>query len=168
MFEDGPVGGQAYAYHYACGIWLDNLIYKSFFISFDISQFTNDDNINMLISDAINWFGVSVDIDEPEIEVSNNVFSLSQNYPNPFSAKEGNSQTTISYNIPGNGNVTIEVYNIRGQKIKTLVSEYKTAGTYQVSWNGKNNNGKLVNNGIYLYKIKSEEFTATKKMAFIK
>ena len=55
-FEDGPFNGQAYSYENGCAIWLDNLIYKSFFISFDISQFTNDNNINTMIQEALDWF----------------------------------------------------------------------------------------------------------------
>ncbi len=61
LFEDGPgplVPGQAYCYHGVCALWLDNLIYKSFFTSFDISQFTEDEDINMIIGDAIEWFGI--------------------------------------------------------------------------------------------------------------
>ncbi|MCK4664484.1 MAG: choice-of-anchor J domain-containing protein [Bacteroidales bacterium] len=60
LFEDGPHDGNAYSKGNGCGIWLDNLIYKSFFISFDISQFTNDDDIDMLITDALNWFGIVI------------------------------------------------------------------------------------------------------------
>ncbi|MCD4744753.1 MAG: choice-of-anchor J domain-containing protein [Bacteroidales bacterium] len=61
IFEDGPMAnGQAYAYNYACAVWLDNLIYKSFYTSFDISQFTNDDDIKMIIADALEWFGIDV------------------------------------------------------------------------------------------------------------
>ena len=57
LFEDGPHNGNAFSKGNACGIWLDNLIYKSFFISFDISQFTNDADINTMIEEALNWFG---------------------------------------------------------------------------------------------------------------
>lgn len=55
-FEDGPINGNAYSHGNGCAIWLDNLIYKSFFISFDISQFTNDNDILGMISDAMDWF----------------------------------------------------------------------------------------------------------------
>ncbi|MCD4797348.1 MAG: choice-of-anchor J domain-containing protein, partial [Candidatus Cloacimonetes bacterium] len=56
IFEDGPFNGQAYAYHNTCALSLDNLIYKSFFTSFDLSQFTNNNDINMIIGDAVEWF----------------------------------------------------------------------------------------------------------------
>jgi hypothetical protein len=55
-FEDGPFSGDAYSKGNGCGVWLDNLIYKSFFISFDISQFSNDSDINTLIQEALDWF----------------------------------------------------------------------------------------------------------------
>lgn len=57
-FEDGPFNGHAYSYESGCAIWLDNLIYKSFFISFDISQLTSDTDINNMIQEALDWFAV--------------------------------------------------------------------------------------------------------------
>ena len=57
LFEDGPYSGDAYSKGNGCGLWFDNGIYKSFFISFDISQFTNDDDINNMLFEALEWFG---------------------------------------------------------------------------------------------------------------
>jgi len=90
-------------------------------------------------------------------------YQLSQNYPNPF-----NPQTTIKYDLPDPGNVNIAVYNILGQKVKTLADEYQEAGYKQVSWDGKDDGGREVASGIYFYKIKTIGFEKTKKMVLLK
>ena len=90
-------------------------------------------------------------------------FELYQNYPNPF-----NSQTVIKYNIPEASNVLIEVYNILGQRIKTLINDFKNPGYYNVIWNARNNNGLTVSSGVYLYRIKAGEFSITKKLILMK
>jgi hypothetical protein len=88
---------------------------------------------------------------------------LSQNYPNPF-----NPSTTIDYNMIEPGNVSIEVFNIKGQKVKTLVNEHMTAGDHNVVWDGKNTNNKSVSSGIYFYKMKTGSYISTKKMILMK
>ncbi len=70
LFEDGPFDGDAYAKGFECAIWLNNLIYKSFYTSFDISQFTNDADINMIISDAVAWFGISTLAAPSNVDIS--------------------------------------------------------------------------------------------------
>lgn len=85
-------------------------------------------------------------------------FDLAQNYPNPF-----NPITTISYTVPG-GRVKLDVYNVLGQKIKTLVDKDMLAGSHQVVWDGTNDAGNLVSTGLYICKIKSEAGIKTKKM----
>lgn len=90
-------------------------------------------------------------------------FSLSQNYPNPF-----NPSTTISYALSQNAQVKLLVYNILGQKVKTLVDEYQAAGYKQVTWDGKNDQGQEVSSGIYFYKIEAGSFTKTAKMSMLK
>ncbi|MFA7057625.1 MAG: FlgD immunoglobulin-like domain containing protein, partial [Candidatus Cloacimonadales bacterium] len=85
------------------------------------------------------------------------------NYPNPF-----NPETTISYAVPQTGKVKIDVYNIKGQKVKTLVNEHRTAGQHSVVWNGTDNDNKQVSSGVYLYKMKSGKFSTTNKMILMK
>lgn len=88
---------------------------------------------------------------------------LAQNYPNPF-----NPCTNISYSILKSDVVTLEVFNLRGQKIKTLVNESKAVGNYSVTWDGTDNNGKAIGSGVYLYKLRSGKFSASKKMILMK
>ncbi len=97
---------------------------------------------------------------------SNNIVQAkinATNYPNPF-----NPVTTIKYNVPTSGKVIVEIYNIAGQKVKTLVNENQKAGMNQVVWNGTDNAGRTVTSGIYLYKIKNGKYTSTKKMILMK
>jgi hypothetical protein len=88
---------------------------------------------------------------------------LFQNYPNPF-----NSQTVISYQIKSAAKVNLEIYNILGNKIQKLVDEYKSTGYYNVSWDGKDENGLQVPTGIYFYRLKTNNYTQTKKLLIIK
>jgi hypothetical protein len=90
-------------------------------------------------------------------------YELSQNYPNPF-----NPETMIKYDLPEPGYVNITVYNILGQKVKTLIDEYQEAGHKSVNWDGKDDGGKEVASGIYFYKIKATGFEKTKKMVLLK
>lgn len=91
-------------------------------------------------------------------------YSLEQNYPNPF-----NPTTTIKFAIPQQGNVKIEVYDIMGRLINTLINKDMNSGTYTVTWDGKNTNGQMVGSGVYLYRIQAaDNFNAVKKMIFMK
>jgi hypothetical protein len=90
-------------------------------------------------------------------------YQLFQNYPNPF-----NPQTMIKYDLPKSGHVNITVYNILGQKVKTLMDEHQEAGHKSVNWNGTDGKGKDVASGIYFYKIKTVGFEKTKKMVLLK
>jgi len=85
-------------------------------------------------------------------------FALEQNYPNPF-----NPTTTINYTVPA-GDVTMDIYNVLGQKVKTLVNKVHTAGSYTEVWNGTNNAGILVSSGVYVYKLKTKAGVKVKKM----
>ncbi|NQV18159.1 MAG: right-handed parallel beta-helix repeat-containing protein [Armatimonadetes bacterium] len=101
--------------------------------------------------------------DNSELQISN--FKLS-NYPNPF-----NLETTISYNLTAKDakNAKIEIYNLKGQKIKKLEIRNLILGINKVVWDGTDNNGKPVSSGIYLYRIKTDAFVSeTKKMLLLK
>ncbi|MDA3814318.1 MAG: T9SS type A sorting domain-containing protein [Candidatus Cloacimonetes bacterium] len=91
------------------------------------------------------------------------ITELQSNYPNPF-----NPVTNISYSVKEAGDVTLEVYNIKGQLVTTLVNEVKETGNYTTIWNGTDNSNKSVSSGVYFYKMKSGNYTATKKMILMK
>lgn len=92
-----------------------------------------------------------------------NQFELSQNYPNPF-----NPTTTIKYQLAQNSKVTLEIYDMLGQRIKTLVNDVQDAGYYSVSWDGSNNFGQQVSSGIYIYRLQAGSFVKTLKMNLLK
>ena len=85
-------------------------------------------------------------------------YMLSQNYPNPF-----NPNTTISYTMAKSGPVTIKVYDLLGNEVKTLVNEYKLAGNYSVNFDASK-----LSSGVYIYRITAGDFTTSKKMAVVK
>jgi hypothetical protein len=91
------------------------------------------------------------------------VFRLNQNYPNPF-----NPETVIQYAIAKPTEVKIEIFNIRGQKVRTLVNELQPAGTYNAVWRGVNEAGLPVATGVYVYRMRAGEFVSVKKMLFLK
>ena len=90
-------------------------------------------------------------------------FALKQNYPNPF-----NPVTRILYDIPEASNVTITIYNLLGNQVKTLVSGYQEPGYKSILWNATNERGAPVSAGMYLYSIKAGDFHQTKKMLLLK
>ncbi|KPL02182.1 MAG: hypothetical protein AMJ90_06510 [candidate division Zixibacteria bacterium SM23_73_2] len=90
-------------------------------------------------------------------------FALGQNYPNPF-----NASTQISYSLKSDADVTLKIYNILGQEVKTLVNKHQTAGNYTITWNGKDSRGNDIATGIYFYRIKAGDFSFERKMAYLK
>ncbi len=90
-------------------------------------------------------------------------FNLAQNYPNPF-----NPTTQIKYTTAQTGRTKIEIFNILGSKVRTLVNEVQPAGTYSVRWNGKNDGNTLVASGVYIYRLRAGGFVDMKKMLFLK
>ena len=93
------------------------------------------------------------------------VYRLYQNYPNPF-----NPSTVIAYDIPigKTVNVSIVIYNLLGQKVRTLVDETRGPGSYQVTWDGMNYSGLQVPSGVYLYRINAGNFVKTGRMLLLK
>jgi len=102
-------------------------------------------------------------IDDDLVIISTNI--LNDNYPNPF-----NPSTTISYNLAEDSNVELTIYNLKGQRVKQLVSSNQlSAGQHSVEWHGTDDAGENVSSGIYLYKLKAgDKYTSTKKMILLK
>ncbi len=117
-------------------------------------SFSNYKLVPRTNADFIGYNPVGVDDNNPLPEN----YSLSQNYPNPF-----NPSTTISYSIPVEGIVTLKIFNLLGEEVKTLVNEVQNAGSHNVSFDAVN-----LTSGIYFYSIKSGNFTDVKKMILLK
>ncbi|MBC8416068.1 MAG: T9SS type A sorting domain-containing protein [Candidatus Cloacimonetes bacterium] len=103
------------------------------------------------------YTGVSAD------NIVNITTALRGNYPNPF-----NPVTNIAFSLGEATHVTLEVYNVKGEKVKTLVDKVLEANNHVITWDGRNNTNKSVASGIYFYKMKAEKYTATKKMILMK
>ena len=91
------------------------------------------------------------------------VFELEQNYPNPF-----NPSTTIAFSVPRAGQVSLQVFNLLGQRIRTLSESFLAPGRYEFEWNGEDESGQSVSSGIYFYHLSAAGFTETRKMVFMK
>ncbi len=131
---------------------LGNYIGTIIINSNDPDHATANINVNLSVE--------NVSSDDNELELA----ELFNNYPNPF-----NPTTTISFSIHDNSsNTEIAIYNSKGQKIKELLNEELSTGKHQVVWNGDDNSGNKVSSGIYFYKIKNGDFSATKKMLLLK
>lgn len=142
--------------------------------TFDLSQWDNQNvwlAINCVSNDAFILFiddfhvqgitEVSVEDDYAATPVVNT--RLLGNYPNPF-----NPETTISFALEQDGPVSIEVFNIKGQRIATVLNDYLEAGTHNVVWNGKTDQNREAGSGIYFYRMKSGRYSSTRKMIMMK
>lgn len=124
-------------------------------------QITSNDPNQALIEIPVTGTGVATG--------SNDLIPLTTalygNYPNPF-----NPTTTISYGLNQKSEVTLFVFNVKGQKVKTLINEVQEPGYYNISWNGKDNNEKQVTSGVYFYSIRvgDTDYTSVKKMILLK
>jgi predicted outer membrane repeat protein len=105
--------------------------------------------------DFVNYRVTAVEHHNPQIPSQ---FNLDQNYPNPF-----NSGTSINFALPEQRFVTITIYNILGQNVKTIANQNFVAGVFQLNWDGTNDNNELAGTGIYFYQMIAGDFQATKK-----
>ena len=88
---------------------------------------------------------------------------LLANYPNPF-----NPETTIRFSLENDAEVMVNIYNTRGQLVRSLVNGQKAAGMHSVVWNGMDDNGQSVSSGIYYYKMYAGKYSSTRKMILMK
>ena len=90
-------------------------------------------------------------------------YHLSQNYPNPF-----NPETMIQYDLPHSTHVTLDIVNLKGEKMMTLIDEEKQAGHHSVYWNGKDQNNQNLPSGLYVYRLQAGNYMDAKKMILVK
>jgi flagellar hook assembly protein FlgD len=90
-------------------------------------------------------------------------YVLHQNYPNPF-----NPDTRILFSLNLDEHCELSIYNINGQLVRKLISGSRNAGTHLVMWDGRDDAGRLLPSGIYLYRLWTRSFSATKKMGFLR
>jgi hypothetical protein len=95
--------------------------------------------------------------------VTPNITKLIGNYPNPF-----NPNTQISFSLDKEGFASIEIFNMKGQKVKTLLQGVTTGGYHTVNWDGKDDLNNEVGSGVFFYKLTTDSYTETKKMIMMK
>ena len=144
------INGRQAAAVFTYGYWRENP---------NISLFTRDEEV--LVSELKAWNIKSPYNQNPNdlnIESIPGEFKLEQNYPNPF-----NSKTTIKYALPQNSNVQLIIYDLLGREIRRLIDERQKSGAKTVLWDGRNDNGSRVSSGVYIYRLKVQEYFKNKK-----
>ena len=155
-------------YNYGAGVYMSNGNWATVFIPWDLSILC--DTTNMSSANAEKFMSKvlaflqtkTTDVFENDSRFITKT-KLYANYPNPF-----NPETTIKFELAKSSNVELEIFDIAGRKIKTLVNEFKTPGVYKVKWNGTDNAGNKVATGVYFYKLKAGNVLQTKKMVMMK
>jgi hypothetical protein len=109
------------------------------------------------------------DLDAPSTGVAQNVtntpsvYALEQNYPNPF-----NPSTVITYSVPEKAHVVLEIFNVLGQRVISLIDQEQSAGTHSIGWNARDSRNVQVSSGVYFLKMQTSSFSQVKKMLLMK
>lgn len=130
------------------------------YVSHDMSMGVHNTKYTVALLRASLGLVTGVDIDPLPVPTT---FELSQNYPNPF-----NPTTRISFALPRQAPVSLQVFDMMGRVVATLVDGVLPAGKHTVVWNGKTSDGRLMASGLYFYTLKTEGYTATRKMMLLK
>jgi len=107
--------------------------------------------------------GIPVGVDKSPSSQAPTKFALQQNYPNPF-----NASTTIRYELPVSSLVTLEIYNLMGQKVRTLIAQRQQSGSHQAQWDGTDDAGQVVPSGIYVYRLSSRDWSINHKAILLR
>lgn len=147
-----------YADGYAGGLRYTDGGFKTVYLSVALEQIGDPSAAQTIVTRTLDWFDVTVGIEDDEATPLVSWPILRQNYPNPF-----NPSTTIRFALPHAGHVKLAVYNAAGQLVDTLLEEDKAAGNYDVSWNAEQ-----VPSGVYFYQMRFDGNTQTRKMILMK
>ncbi len=135
---------------------------RSLIIQFGNAQDTHEDWKRPSCWGYLEVFGGPVGVEQVDKGIPRE-FRLYSNYPNPF-----NPTTTIQYDLAEKSNISIEVFDVLGKKVKTLLNLDQAAGEYSIRWDGKNDAGVSVTSGVYFYKMVTPKYTRTQKMMLLK
>lgn len=129
-------------------------------------MFLSESDTTSAFSDETGYYSLELEITVAEVDDNSTdspySFKLYQNYPNPF-----NPSTTIEYELPERTNVRLEIYNITGQATRHLKNYVEGPGIFRAQWDGCDDRGKKVGAGVYIYRLKTDNFVETKKMLLI-
>jgi hypothetical protein len=147
-------------------------VYKSIYSSIPLEAVSKTSagklSRTVFIGRVLNWFGIQTFYKVEgeavaEAGLTRDADLLYQAYPNPFG-----SSTTISFNLPADGQVSLKIYNVLGQVVKTVCDGQRTAGVHKISWRGDDESGQSVSNGIYLYRLVTNDRSQTKKVIVLR
>lgn len=145
-------------YFLLCLFFVSNIFARTVIIT------TNNETFSFELSEIQNIeFSGQVSIEDMTTIVNSIPVKYLKNYPNPF-----NPQTTISFELSEKGFTKLEIYNIKGQKVKDLVQGNLNAGKHDFVWDGKNNSNNKVASGVYFYSLTHENRSLVKKMIALK
>jgi len=160
LLEETPPGGS-----YSDQVWTRRRIsltaYAGENVYIAFRHFQSVDQYYIMLDDVAIYQDINVSIGDSTLPPA--VTSLKANYPNPF-----NPSTTISFDMAREGHVAIDVFNIKGQKVKTLTNDNYGIGSHKVVWNGDDSAGKTVGSGVYFYRMTTDGYTKTQKMLLMK
>jgi hypothetical protein len=132
----------------------------------------------MLVTDASLydpgwWLGsiklVSATNVQTQIDEVAPITSLGKSYPNPFQiSSQRSNDCRINFTLSQAGNTDLSIYNLKGQKVRSLIADYLEAGTHSISWDGKNARGEFAGSGVYFYKLNTQQKFLTQKLILIK
>jgi hypothetical protein len=145
-----------------CGIRYDG-DHKMVYFSFGYEAISTWENQIETMSRILEYFDMELAVDDEYLSVTPPNTELAQNYPNPF-----NPTTKIGYQLANSTDVTLKIYDITGRLIKVLVDETREAGYHSVIWHGKDDSGKDVSSGMYMYRLKTKDSEQTKRMLLLR
>lgn len=149
---------------YTAAIRVEGDDHRVVYFTFDLVQLSSSEAQEQLIGGAVEWLREFPTMSEEFRESSlPSVYALLQNRPNPF-----NTRTTIPYDLPASGVVRLSVYDLSGQRIRTLVDGARSAGSHTVTWDGTDDTGRDVASGVYLCRMETAGFRAVRKLLLIK
>ncbi len=128
-------------------------------------RFVSDENTNVgiVILDDIGWaIGPMTGVDELAVELPGEI-SLNQNYPNPF-----NPETKISFALPQDSHVSLDIFDLLGRRVVRLIDGEINAGSYTVTWDGRDAGGKEASSGIYFYRLSTDQGVRQEKMTLLR
>jgi len=141
--------------------------WKCVYLGFGFESIVNTAGLrDTLLTRIFKWFDTVTGIDQPggnDADYLAYSFELGLNYPNPF-----NAGTQISYAVGTPSRVELSVYNILGQKVRVLVDQVQNQGRYKINWDGRDQSGRDVPSGVYIYQIQTEDWVQSRKMLLVK
>jgi hypothetical protein len=130
----------------------------------ELFRIQGSSKVELISQSYVNNEGRAVSLSRAAVDLNlPTSYNLAQNYPNPF-----NPQTTISFALPEAGAVKLEVYNVLGQKVSTLVDHYLPAGHHEVVFSGDDGHGHELSSGVYFYRLHAGTFESSRKMLLLK